>query len=209
MKIILASNQSFIDKYGYQLTGIPFKDMRVGHIITATKVASDLSFLEKVNESIKKHGIHYEDFDIEGKSKEEIFAFFSDKNIIHMEGGNTFYLLKVIRGTGFDQILKELFEKGIVYIGASAGSYVMCPSIEVSTWRKENPDLWYGLTDLTALNYAPFVLKVHYEDEKESLTREKMKNLRYPLRILRDGQGILVEDGKSYFKGEGNEVQLN
>jgi hypothetical protein len=51
--------------------------------------------------------------------------------------------------------------------------------------------------------YVPFVLKVHYKDESESLVREKMKTLKYPLRILRDGQGIVVDDnGYSFVGGE-------
>lgn len=35
-----------------------------------------------------------------------------------------------------------------------------------------------------------------------------MKTLKYPLRILRDGQGLLVEDGKYTFYGDGEEVKL-
>ena len=148
-----------------------------------------------------------EDFDIEGKTKEEIKDFFKDKNVVHVEGGNTFYLLKAIRETGFADILKELLDEGRVYIGTSAGSYIMCPTIEVSDWNPDGKDR-FGITDFTALNYVPFVLKVHYKDEAENLVKEKMKTLKYPLRILRDGQGILVENNEANFYGEQNETIL-
>jgi peptidase E len=84
----------------------------------------------------------------------------------------------------------------------------VCPTIEVSDWNPDGKDR-FGITDFTALNYVPFVLKVHYTDDKEVGVREKIKSLKYPIRILRDGQGILVEDGKYTFVGDEEEVVLS
>ena len=83
----------------------------------------------------------------------------------------------------------------------------MCPTIEVADWNETGRDR-FGLTDFSALNYVPFVLKVHYKDEAENLVKEKMKTLKYPLRILRDGQGILVENSEMKFYGENTETIL-
>lgn len=83
----------------------------------------------------------------------------------------------------------------------------MCPTIEVSKFGR-NAHRSFGLNDLTALNYVPFSLKVHYTDEMEDDVRAMLKQLKYPLRILRDGQGIFVEDGKYTFRGEGQEVKF-
>jgi len=207
MKLILASDLSFLLKYGYILTGIPKNQMNIGYVTTASKGACDKSFIEKVKNIIKKNGYSFEDIDIEGKSKEELKKFFKDKNIIHVEGGNTFYLLKIIRETRFDEIIKELIEKGKVYIGTSAGAYIMCPTIEVASWNLDDKDR-FGVTNFTALSYVPFILKVHYENKLEELIKEKIKTLKYPLRILKDGQGILVEDNKYTFVGDGKEVNL-
>ena len=209
MKLILASDFSFLLKYGYKLTGITKNEMKIGHITTAYKVSrNNIDFFKKVSETIKENGYDMEDFDIEGKTKEEIRDFFKDKNVIHVEGGNTFYLLKAIRETGLSEILKELLDEGRVYIGTSAGSYIMCPTIEVSTWNDDGKDK-FGITDFTALNYVPFILKVHYTDEKENGLREKMKNLKYPLRILRDGEGIICENDNCSFVENKEEVKLN
>lgn len=209
MRLILASDLSFLLKYGYDLTGIPKNQIKIGHIITASKVSrTNLAFFEKVKNTIKENGYNMEDFDIEDKTKEEIKDFFKDKNIIHVEGGNTFYLLKAIKETGFTEILKELLDEGRVYIGTSAGSYIMCPTIEVANWSDDGKDK-FGMTDFTALNYVPFVLKVHFTNEKETLVKENIRTLKYPIRILRDGQGILVEDNKYTFVGDGEEVKLD
>ncbi|MCF7833661.1 MAG: peptidase E [Candidatus Pacebacteria bacterium] len=206
MKLILASDLSFLLNYGYALTGIPKDEMKIGYITTASK-GDRGDFSRKLKYAINDAGYKFEEIDIEGKTEEEIKYFFKDKNIIHMEGGNSFYLIKVIRETGFGNILRKLLEEGRVYIGTSAGAYIMCPTIEVSDWD-ETGKLRFGITDFTALNYVPFVLKVHYKDEQEVKVREKIKTLKLPIRILKDTQGILVENDKCTFVGDGSEVKL-
>ena len=207
-KIILASDLTSLFKYGYELTGIPKDDMRIGYVITAALASSDISWFEEVKKKIIAAGYNFEEIDIAGKTREQILEFFKDKNIVHVEGGNTFYLLKVIRETGFAEILKQLLNSGMVYIGTSAGSYVMCPTIEVSGWKVGRNQ--FGLTDLTALNYVPFVLKAHYTDgaEAESVTEENLKALKHPLRILRDGELIMLDESGTRFFGDNPETVI-
>ncbi|MEK7585852.1 MAG: Type 1 glutamine amidotransferase-like domain-containing protein [Patescibacteria group bacterium] len=208
MKLILASDTSFLIKYGYSLTGIPKDQMKIGWITTASKGDRNKSFFNNLKNVIMNTDYNVEEFDIEGKTKEELQSFFKEKNVVHVEGGNSFYLIKTIRETGFGEVLKELLNEGKVYIGTSAGAYIMCPSIEVSNWD-ETGKLRFNVSDFTALNYVPFVIKVHYKDEQEEKVREKMKVLKHPLRILRDGQGILVENDKYTFMGDVEEVILS
>ena len=209
MKLILSSDLSFLLKYGYNLTGISKSEMKIGRVITASKGESEQVqlFIKKVKDTIIENGYSVEDIDIKDKNEQEIKDFFKDKNVVHVEGGNTFYLLKAIRETGFADILKELLEEGRVYIGTSAGSYIMCPTIEVSDWNPDSKDK-FGVTDFTALNYVPFFLKVHYKDEQEETVKEKIKTFKYPLHILRDGQGILFENGNYKFIGDKEEVRF-
>jgi len=205
-KLILASDLSFLLKYGYQLTGIPKDQMKIGYITTASK-GDRGDFSRKLKYAIKDAGYDFEEIDIEGKTKEELRNIFKDKNIIHMEGGNSFYLLRAIRETGFKEVLKELLEEGKVYIGTSAGAYVMCPTIEVSDWDETGKGR-FDVTDFTALNYVPFVLKGHYKDEQEEKVKEKMKTLKYPIHILKDGQGMFCEDGNCKFIGDREEIKF-
>ncbi len=83
----------------------------------------------------------------------------------------------------------------------------MCPTIDVADWNDETVDR-YGVSNFIALNHVPFVLKAHYTDEKEVEVKTRMQKLKYSLRIPRDGQGILVEDDKYTFVGDGEEVKL-
>ncbi len=206
-KLLLASNGEFLIKKGYDLLGIPREQIKIAYIITASKAASDKKFLDIHKESMKEQGLNFEEIDIEGKTKEELYKLLDGKNVIHIEGGNTFYLLKAVKESGFDQVLKDMVSRGIAYVGTSAGAYIACPTIETSMWGPKIRDQ-YGLTDFTALNFVPFLLWVHYKDDMEGLIREKMKTTSLPVRILRDGQGILVENDSYTFVGEGEEIRL-
>jgi|SRR3989344_2678178 len=205
MKILLTSTGELIVKEGYKLLGIPAGKIRIGYITTATKGASDTKLVDRRRKQLPEAGYVYEEFDIEGKSKEEILNFFADKNVIHMEGGNTFYLLKAIRGSGFEEALRTLLDKGLAYVGSSAGAYIMCPDLEVATWSGRDR---FGVENLTALNYVPFNLKVHYEDDMRETIEKKAESLKHPLRILRDSQGFFVENDEVRLVGEGEEVKL-
>ena len=126
-----------------------------------------------------------------------------------MEGGSTFYLLKAVHGSGFDKVIKELIKKGVVYVGSSAGSYIACPTIEVSTWEKpgEEKDR-FGVTDLTAMNLIPFLIVAHYDPDLKEALRKKISQTKYETKILKDGQAILVEDNNYKLVGEGEEIKL-
>ena len=54
----------------------------------------------------------------------------------------------------------------------------------------------------------PFLVKSHYKNEQETEYRKKLRTIDFPVRILRDGQGILVENNKYTFMGDGEEVKL-
>ena len=205
MKLILASDLSFLLKYGYNLTGIPKKEMRIGYVTTASKGASSTDYVKIFKKQIEENGYNLEEIDIEDKTKKELEKLFKDKNVIHIEGGNTFYLLKAIRKTSFDKILKEMLNKGKIYVGTSAGSSIMGPTIGFSSHVPENtPE-----EDLKGLDWVPFLVKSHYKDDKEKEYKKMLQTIKYPVRILRDGQGILVEDGKYTFMGEGEEIKFN
>lgn len=209
MKLLLASKEKFLLEKGYNALGIPKDQMRIGAINTALNLVVDkvyLQYMKEYREDMKASGIFFEEFDIKDKSKGEILDFFKDKNIVQVLGGNPFYLLKSVRETGFEEILKYLFSKGLIYIGCSSGSYIMCPTVEIGGWKLSRDR--HGLTDFTSFGYVPYLIKCHYTDEAEKDVKEKAKNLKYPLRVLRDDQAILIEDGKETFIGNSEEVIL-
>lgn len=205
MKLLLASKEKFLIKKGYSLLNIPKDKLRIGYINTALKVVEDteyLAYMKEYEEEMVKNNIYFERFDIKDKTEKEIREFFADKNVIQVSGGNPFYLLKTVYESGFDKILKDLLNDGLCYVGCSSGSYIMCPTVEVGGWKISRNK--HGVTDFTALGYVPFLIKCHYTDDSKEKIIEKIKTLKYPLKLLTDNQGILVDNGKYSFVGEGD-----
>ncbi len=209
MKIILASKEKFLLDKGYDLLGIPRDELKIGFINTAFKTVEDqvyIQYMEEYYTLMTSSGIDFKQFDIKEKTEKEILGFFADRNVVQVSGGNPFYLLKAVRETKFDLILKKLLEDGLCYIGCSSGSYLMCPTIEVGSWKLDRNR--YGIIDFTALNYVPFLIMCHFEDNKREKISEKVKALRHPLKVLKDDQCFYVEDGKVTFTGNSREVVL-
>ena len=204
MKLLLASNGQFLIEQGYKLLGIPMDKIRIGYITTASKRASSDGYIKIHKKMMREQNLSFEEIDIENKSEYELRNFFSDKNIIHMEGGNTYYLLKAVKESGFDKILKDLLDKGVVYVGTSAGSSIVGPTIEFSSHIPKEATS----EELKSLNLVPFLIKSHYTDDKRGEYVDRIKTLEYPIKILRDGQGILVDAEKYTFVGKGEEVKL-
>lgn len=185
----------------------PANQIKLAHIITASKAEEDRSYVRKQERVMTEYGIQVEDVDIEGKNEQELREILKNKDVIYVEGGNTFYLLKYVRESGFDKVVKELINKGIIYIGVSAGSYVACPTIEMATWKHADNNV-VGLTDLTGMNLVPFLMSVHYEPQHKDIIKSEMAKTNYPVKILTDQQALLVKDEQVELVGVGPEINL-
>lgn len=185
----------------------PAGQIKIAHIITASKVEENLSYLEKENRMMRALGLNVENIDIEGKNEAELRKLLMDKDIIYVQGGNTFYLLKHVRESGFDKVVKDLIDKGVIYIGVSAGSYIACPTIEMANWKNQDKNL-VGLRDLTGLNLVPFLLFVHYKPEYKDVLRQEIAGAKYPVKILTNDQVILIRNGETTLVGRGKEIKI-
>lgn len=205
--ILLLSHGKFLNSDLPKILGRSLLGWRVLHITTAANGARvDMKpYWDTVHEALEKYGCEVKDLDLEGKTKNELRDILKNFEAVFINGGNTFYLLKEMRASGFSELLKELIPQGLVYMGASAGAYVMCPTIEVSGWDTTRNT--FGLTDLSALNFAPFLLSAHYHPGKAALIKEKSQQSKYPIRILTDEQAILLKDNQMEFLG-GPEIVL-
>ncbi|OGY50543.1 MAG: hypothetical protein A2951_02075 [Candidatus Buchananbacteria bacterium RIFCSPLOWO2_01_FULL_56_15] len=205
--LLLSSSGSTIFKFLPSIINKPITQLKLAWITTASKGVDDVSYLERHKQKMIELGWNFTEVDIEGKTVETLRNLLKDKDIIHVEGGNTFYLLKAVKESGFDKVIKERIAGGVVYVGSSAGSYIMCPTIEMSTWKPDAKPR-YGLTDLTGLNQVPFLLFVHYDPKYKKLLKQAIKKTKYPVKILTDDQALLVKNGKAELIGEGSEIKL-
>jgi len=61
MKLILASKEKFLLERGYDLLGIPKKDLKIGMITTAVKVSDEqyIKYMKEYIELMKSSGIDF------------------------------------------------------------------------------------------------------------------------------------------------------
>src|SRR3989344_1805661 len=144
----------------------PPKDISVSYITTASfGEEGDKSWVNNAKKQLQSLGIsNIEDLDIRGKNSKDLYETLSQKDIILVNGGNTFYILKYSRESGFDKVVKRLINEGKIYIGVSAGSYIACPTIEQSHWKHQD----------------------------RSSLEEGVKTTKYPVVALHDTQAVLV-----------------
>lgn len=207
-KLLLASSGTFVTDGDYEIFNKPREEIKWAHITTAKNKVVDTSYIARHKQRMNELGYDYEDIDITGKSEDELWELLKNKEAIFVEGGNTYYLLKVVKETGFDKIVNRLLDKGVVYVGTSAGSYIACPTIEMMTWKDTNNFDRCGLEDFTALNLVPFLIKCHYVPENEELFQQKAKESGYPVKFITDDQALLILDDKVKLVGKGKEVKL-
>jgi dipeptidase E len=207
--LLLASNGSYAIQKGMKLLFPDISKMKLAYITTAVKGSKNPDYFKQFAELLKYEGYNFEEIDIEGKNADELEQILKDKDAVFVEGGNSFYLLRAIRASGFDRVIKKLIERGVPYIGVSAGSYITCPTIEVAAWKKPGKEKDnFGVTDLTAMNLVPFLLKAHYAPEKKAFLQEKIAQTKYPVRILTDEQAILAKDDMIELVGEGLSCEI-
>ncbi|PIQ68517.1 MAG: hypothetical protein COV91_03625 [Candidatus Taylorbacteria bacterium CG11_big_fil_rev_8_21_14_0_20_46_11] len=204
--LLLSSLRNVINGNLPPVLGKPFSEFKAVHVINASKGVSDLKYFERNKAFFRENGWNIEELDLDGKNEDDLRLILKDKDLVYVEGGNTFCLLKSIRESGFDVVIRELLPQGLIYMGASAGSYVACPTIEMATWKQEKNR--FGITDVTAMNLVPFLLFAHYTPEYKSMLEGKIPEASYPVRILADGQALFVQDDVVAFIG-GPEVTLS
>lgn len=111
------------------------KELKLAHILTASKVSQDTGFVDRERKVLKDLGFQTEEMDIEGENEKSLMGKLAGRDIIYVQGGETFYLLKHVRKSGFEKVVRKLLDRGVIYIGVSAGSYIVCPTIEMATWK--------------------------------------------------------------------------
>ena len=205
--LILASSGNFIAANNVDhFLPKPLSEAKILYVTTASKKVSDTSYVERTRQKMNELNFSFTEYDIVGKSEEGLKKALSSHDIVYVEGGNTFYLLKAVRDTAFEKVVKEAIENGLVYWGVSAGAYIACPSIIMATWSDRFDRC--GVTDWAAINLVPFLIKAHYTPDILETLKEKSKELQLPLRVLNDDQAVMVKDGEVQLIGGGDEIVL-
>lgn len=129
MKLILTSTGFEHDRIGrkfVQLLPCNANKAKVLFVPTAAiddiaKECADKSYRELLRFGIVENNIYYYDCDRPIDDAE-----LANYDVIYICGGDTMHLLARVRESGFDEAIKRALDKGKIYVGASAGSSLVC-----------------------------------------------------------------------------------
>ena len=185
-------------------------ETKVAFVITAACGSSEKPvWMFKDRELLLAWGIkQILDLDLKGKTKNELESILIDADVIFVTGGSAFYLLKYVRESGFDEIVLSHVKKGTVYAGSSAGSYLVCPSMDAALWKKPNRNQW-GVTDFTGLKLVPFLIMAHFQEGYRKTIEDVAKHIMRPIVAINDQQAILVKGDKVKIIGKGKKEFWN
>lgn len=132
--------------------------------------------------------------------------FFNDENpnsyknldidLIYVCGGNTFLLQKYLKKSGFNEEIKKYISRGVIYLGASAGTHIATTNIEHVNMFDEN---FVNINDYQALNLFNGIIICHYSEEREKAYRELKRYSKYKVYTLKDKE-LIYKEGEKVFK---------
>jgi len=207
MKLLLTStglsNKSIQDAL-LELTKRPFSELKVAFIPNAADNYADKWFVIKDRNKLIELGMDVVDVDVREKTQQELLSAFSDCDVIFVAGGNTFYLLQCVKESGAGEIIKDLVRKGIIYIGSSAGSILVGPSLELIK-TLDDPGEAPLLKSYAGLKLVDFVIFPHFiknNPDKKEIDAMKKYSEEYKIIPISDEQAVFVEDGNFKIIGE-------
>lgn len=178
-----------------RMVGKPISTIRVMFIPTASAKESeeDREFMRESRNTYIEMGVvpaHIKNVELDHPITVEELAQY---DVIHVDGGNTFYLLQKIRETGFEKAIKEYLSRNKgVYVGMSAGTIVAGPSIEIAIPFDDPAE--GNITDMKGMGLVSVAYSPHFQRKDPRHIQAYIDKKEYPVRTLRDGEGVLYSE---------------
>lgn len=175
----------------------PCRGLSVAFIPNACDVESVTFYKDADIKALEALGMSVTQLDISKTPYSVVKTALEAHDVVFVEGGNTFYLLQVLRHSGVDQLLVDHIRKGKLYIGSSAGSMILSRTV---AYAVPLDDASFGSAlngDFTALDIVPFSIVPHFGNPPFVESSRKILDLysrQYDLRPLGNHQAVVVDE---------------
>ena len=198
-RLFLASEINEVAKDIVKHIGKDHKNLKTAFITTAAEDKGGYKeWLDKNRSGMIDAGFDLFNYDITDKTSEQIKKDLGDCDVIHVNGGNTFYLLLQARKSGFDKFIKKFVEGGKIYTGSSAGSIIASPDIKII--RELEGEIYEKeLKTFEGFNLVDFIIFPHWASEKfkkdylDTTIEDSYVNGNKII-LLTDSQYVMVEE---------------
>lgn len=195
MKLILASE--FFDSFEQTRSFMgDLKGKSVLLIETAALGEGRFPDPETEIEPFEKYGARVTSYDLKDKTSQDVQQALSKADILYVCGGNTFYLLEHMKAVGFEDILRQRLDEGMVYVGSSAGSIIT--GSDIGFIAPMDDPLVANLEDTQSLGLVDFLFLPHFGHETMGEAAKQIISEHQSLKslfVLRDDQALVVDDG--------------
>lgn len=168
----------------------PANELKILFIPTASRTDEEMMFVKKSENELLSVGVNKDNifwFDVDDKSANYGSA---DFDCVYVCGGNTFYLLKKLKESGYFTKLLDWINNGILYVGTSAGSVIAAPDINYILCMDTND---CNLNDTSGFSLISSSLIPHYTEEfaeSASIFRRENGNVL----TISDNQALYLSD---------------
>lgn len=195
MKLLLTSAGLANEKIGQaflDLVGMPARQIRI-LMLGFPKTRQEREYVEEAKQELIDLGLRESNVVVFSINKRRLPDYeFLDFDAVYVCGGNTFYILNILREIKFLQKIKQMMKRGAVYVGVSAGSIIAGPNIEIAGWGKEGDRNENHLKNLEALDFTEITIFPHYHKELEKEVNEFRKKFKMNVLPLTDEQALLI-----------------
>lgn len=143
---------------------------------------------------LERIGLTVETYDLRGKNEAEVREKLADVAVVSVSGGNSYCLLEHMQACDFKTLIWEALERGVVYIGSSAGSIVCSPDVDYV--NKMDDASKSSLQDTRGLGLVRFSFIPHLGSPHHGPAAQACCDLSYPPSgavALDDSQFLVVE----------------
>jgi dipeptidase E len=174
------------------------KELKLAFIPTAADPYKVKPWFYGDKMKLKLMGFQMVDVDIKNKTSEQLYEALSTVDVIFVSGGNTYYLLEKAQTSGFLEVVKKLIDRGVIYIGSSAGSALACSTIEhIEDFDDKSIA---NLTSFEGLTLTNKLILPHYGEEKYKakfqIIMDKWAAKGYDMLPLRNDQVLVISKDK-------------
>lgn len=176
-----------------------YKGKKIAYVVTAGNGEGWGSWNESNTINVVRGlGAELKVVQLEDYWNKDVMSEFEDIDIIWFIGGYAGYLMYWMRRTGLDKKIKEILDKGVVYVGSSAGSWIASKTLDVPEWYIGEEEVGAGI--IPGLGLVDFDIYPHYDEKDLEQTKKLYKGNK--LYLLKNGEQVVVDGDKVEVWGE-------
>lgn len=169
-----------------KLVDKPVAKIKISFVPTAARSEEEITHVKDSFNELLSLGIKEKNIEIVDLSSQ---TSIDSADVLYVCGGNTFYLLNEFNRYGFSKKINEFVDRGGLYLGVSAGSIVVGPSIKIAEPFDEND---VNLVNFSALNIVNFSVSPHFCEEEKEIIESIQKSENYTIYPITDSEAVLV-----------------